>query len=228
MRRVAKQELLDEEHASPGEVAQALRSLRWVNRLFGGNRMHRRLLACVAKQAGQRDLHILEAACGHATALQSAALRLLPAVPGLRLTLLDRSAGHFPPVEHWDSRLPAPKALFADALSIPLPDNSVDVVSSCLFLHHLSQRQAEDFLRESLRVSRVAVVINDLERHPVHFGLAKLFSQVDPSRLSRHDGPVSVRQAYTAAELGLIVLATGRRFYFTRGYLFRLGAIVWK
>jgi len=190
--------------------------------------MHVRLLARAAEKAGKRDLHILEAACGHATGLQRAALRLLPSVPGLKLTLLDRGALHFPPRAQWDRRLPAPKTLVADALQVPLPDNSVDVISCCLFVHHLQPSEVAEFLRESLRLARVAVVINDLERSPAHFALAKLFSFVDPSRLSRHDGPVSVRQAYTVAELTAMLHASGHRFEITHGYLFRLGAILWK
>jgi hypothetical protein len=228
MRRVLHHELLDDENASPREVASALRSLRWVNRLFGGNRMHRHLLSRVATAAGKRDLHILEVACGHATALQSAALRLFPQIPGLRLTLLDRSAQHFPSVAQWKSGLPRPAHITADALGVPLPDNSVDVVSCCLFLHHLSVEEAHMFLRESLRLARCAVVINDLERTPLHHALAKLFSLVDPSQLSRHDGPVSVAQAFALAELGDLLRASGHRFELARGYLFRLGAILWK
>jgi len=228
MRRVAKRELLDDDSASPREVASALRSLRWVNRLFGGDRMHVWLLTRAAEKSGKRDLHILEVACGHATGLQRAAVRLLPSAPGLKLTLLERNASHFPPPSQWDWRLPAPKTLVADALEVPLPDNSVDIVSCCLFLHHLSAAEPGKFLREALRLARVAVVINDLERTRTHFLLAKCFSLVDPSRLSRHDGPASVRQAYTAGELYDLRRKTGCRYEIQRGYLFRLGAILWK
>lgn len=202
--------------------------MAWVNRLFGGSRMHARLLRRVAQKAAKHDLHILEVACGHATALQFAGVRLLPSTSGLRLTLLDRSALHFPSVGQWNRKLPQPTRLTADALTVPLADNSVDVVSCCLFLHHLAPPEVAEFLAESLRLARVAVVINDLERSRMHFALAKLFSFVDPSLLSRHDGPVSVRQAYTAAELEPMLRTTGHRFELMRGYLFRLGAILWK
>jgi hypothetical protein len=79
-----------------------------------------------------------------------------------------------------------------------------------------------------LRVARIAVVVNDLERGRLHYLLARLASLVDPSRISRHDGPASVRQAYTADELRGLLRHTGCRFELPRGFLFRIGAVVWK
>jgi ubiquinone/menaquinone biosynthesis C-methylase UbiE len=221
-------ELLSPESGSAQEVANALRSLRWVNQLFGGSRMHTALLTHVARTVSRPDFHILEVAAGHASALQAAALKLLPIKPQLRITLLDKSAQAFPSRNRWLSHLPVPDTLVADALRVPLPDSSVDVVSSSLFLHQLNLREAAYFLKESLRVARVAVVINDLERSMTHFALARLLALVDPSRLSRRGGPASVRQAYTLPELKILLQTTGHSYEVRQGYLFRLGAILWK
>jgi ubiquinone/menaquinone biosynthesis C-methylase UbiE len=228
--RVTEDEWLDADLGSPAEIASALRSLRWVNRLFGGNRMHRRLLLRSASGVSRNgDLQLMEVASGRADVLQAAVRHLLWPKERLHITLLDRSAQHLPTAdEGWGSSLPRPERLTADALDIPLPDNSVDIVSNCLFLHHLSEAGVAEYLREALRVARVAVVVNDLERHWLHYRLACLMSVADPSRLSRHDGPVSVRQAYTRDELAEFATAMGHRFELYRGYLFRLGLIVWK
>jgi ubiquinone/menaquinone biosynthesis C-methylase UbiE len=228
MERVLQAELLDADQGSPREIHAALRSINFVNRLFGGNRMHTRLLVEVARRASTPGLQILEVASGQAAVLQHAALRLINISPQLQITLLDRSPLHLPSPQQWSSRLPQPRKIIADALAVPLPDNSVDIVSCCLFLHHLPEPEAAQFLAESLRLARVAVVINDLERTRLHFWLARLFSLADPSPLSRHDGPVSVRQAYTRSELDRLLQQTGHRYGIRRGFLFRLGAILWK
>ncbi len=110
---------------------------------------------------------------------------------------------------------------------MPPPDKSVDIISNCLFFHHLDEAQAARYLREALRVARVAVIVNDLERNWLHYRLARLMSLVDPSRLSKHDGPVSVRRAYTADEVAALARQTGHRFEIVRGYLFRFGLILW-
>jgi ubiquinone/menaquinone biosynthesis C-methylase UbiE len=146
----------------------------------------------------------------------------------LEISLLDRCAKHLPQRHNWHKALHLPTLLTGDALELDLADNSVDVVSCCLFLHHLSVDEARAFLREALRVSRVAVLINDVERKRVNYYLSQLQTLVDPSRLSRHDGPASVQQAYTYAEMRNLLQETHCNFELQRGYLYRLGAIAWK
>jgi hypothetical protein len=221
--RKAAEEWLDEDRGSAREVASALRSLRFVNRWFGGNRVHAQLLR---RAAGSRaSVEVLEVAAGRATVLAAAAEALWRDGVTVHATLLDRQASHLP--RAWPAQLPAPRLLEGDALRLPLPDRSVDIVSCCLFLHHLAPEQAALFLREALRVSRIAVVINDLERTRTHYALARGFALLDPSRLSRHDGPVSVRQSYSAAELRAMLAAGGCRWELRRRFLYRHAAIVW-
>ena len=216
-------EWLDEDLGSPAEVESALRSIGFVNRRFGGERVHRLLLA--EASAGRRELEVLEVAAGRATSLASAGLWLGQRGVTLRATLLDRRTSHLP--DGWPQSLPAPRLVEGDALNIPLADRSVDVVSCCLFLHHLGPAEAAVFLKEAVRVARVAVVVNDLERTRVHYGLARFFALFDRSRISRHDGPVSVRQAYSAGELRAMLAAAGGQAVVRRRFLFRLAGIVW-
>ncbi|MGO8720575.1 MAG: methyltransferase domain-containing protein [Acidobacteriaceae bacterium] len=228
MERVQKQELLDCDEWSCAEVACALEAIRRVNRLYGGHKMHKQLFQRVCSQFNGKKLQVLEVASGYADVLQAASLMLKKQNISLEISLLDRCAQHLPQPHNWHKDLRPPTLMTGDALAIPLADNSVDVVSCCLFLHHLSIDQARAFLREALRVSRVAVLINDVERKRVNYFLSHLQTLVDPSRLSRHDGPTSVRQAYTYAEMQDLLRETCCRYELERGYLYRLGAIVWK
>ena len=226
MQRLVDEEWLDFDQGTPAEISSALRSVSLVNRLFGGDRLHARLLQAALAHIPPRETapHILEVACGHADVLQAALLRL--AVPA-QVTLLDRSAQHLPSRDEWPRSLQPPNFLVGDAIEIPLPDQSVDIVACCLFLHHLEPPQVACFLTDASRVARVAVVINDLERTYLHHALAQLFSGMDRSRISRHDGPVSVRRAYTHRELTRMLANTGHAFRLERSYLYRLGAILW-
>ena len=56
-------------------------------------------------------------------------------------------------------------------------------------------------MNEGLRVCRVAVLINDLVRDGLHLSLVYAGLPLYRSRLTRHDAPASVRQAYTPAEM---------------------------
>jgi SAM-dependent methyltransferase len=225
MERVVESEWLDSDLGTPREIDSALRSVTLANRRFGGVRLHARLLQrALARVSGQTRAHILEVASGRADVLQAALLRLGGAVD---VTLLDRSAVHLPDPHLWPEELPTPNVLAGDALNLPFPDSSVDIVSCCLFLHHLEPPQIMRYLAEAQRVARVAVVINDLERTAIHYRLAQLNRILDRSRISRHDGPVSVRRAYTRGELALMLTNTGRSFHLERAWLYRLGAVLW-
>jgi ubiquinone/menaquinone biosynthesis C-methylase UbiE len=228
MKRVIEEELLDRDQGTPEEIASSLKSLRHVNRWFGGNRTHTLLLLRVAGKMQCAEMHVLEVASGRADVLQAAAKALMRRGVALRMTLLDNSSQHLPSEDDWDRELPSPERIEGDALRIPVADGSVDVVSCCLFLHHLDEQQAALFLREALRVARIAVIVNDLERTRLHYVLARLHALTDASRISRHDGPVSVRRSYTYEELEGLLANSGCRLELRRRFLFRLGALIWK
>jgi ubiquinone/menaquinone biosynthesis C-methylase UbiE len=224
MQRIVEEEWLDRGDGTPQEIEAALRSIAHVNRRFGGERLHARLLARAVAQVPQGQCpHIMEVASGRGEVLRGALARLNVSAD---ITLLDRNQRHLPDSQTWPADL-TPRIVTGNALDLPFADASVDIVACCLFLHHLEPPEVMRFLAEAMRVARVAVVINDLERNAIHHRLAQLRSLVDPSRLSEHDGPVSVRRAYTCRELAGMLANTRRRFSIERAYLFRLGAIVW-
>jgi ubiquinone/menaquinone biosynthesis C-methylase UbiE len=225
MERIVDDEWLDTGSGTPQERDLALRSVSRINRRFGGVRLHARMLRrALARVPSGRQPHILEVGSGHAEVLARALLRLGIAP---QVALLDRMAVHLPDPSTWPPNLPPPAHFVGDALDLPFPDAGVDIVSCCLLAHHLEPPQILRFLSEALRVARIAVLINDLERGAVHYRLAQLNRLIDPSPISRHDGPVSVRRAYTFHELHTMLTHTGHRFSRERAYLFRLGAVVW-
>jgi ubiquinone/menaquinone biosynthesis C-methylase UbiE len=117
----------------------------------------------------------------------------------------------------------------ADALALPFPDASFDLVSCCLFAHHLEPNQLVQFVIESLRVCRAAVLINDLIRSPLHLMLVYAGFPLYRSRLTRHDAPASVRQAYIPEEMRTILgAARAAEIEVRRYYLYRMGVIVLK
>jgi ubiquinone/menaquinone biosynthesis C-methylase UbiE len=225
MHRIVEEEWLDQGDGTVQEIVASHRSIAIVNRRYGGDRLHARLLArAFTRVPAGKQARILEVASGQAEVLRRAIQQLSVSA---EVTLLDRDARHLPDPQTWPKKLPPPQIIVGNALQIPCPDASVDIVSCCLFLHHLEPPEAMRFLAEAQRVARVAVIINDLERSRVHHWLAQLYGLFDPSRLSAHDGPVSVRRAYTYRELAMMLARTGKNFSLERAYLFRLGALLW-
>jgi 2-polyprenyl-3-methyl-5-hydroxy-6-metoxy-1,4-benzoquinol methylase len=90
----------------------------------------------------------------------------------------------------------------ADGRRLPYPDASFDVGHASLVLHHLEEEDAVAFLRELRRVSRLGIVVNDLARRRLFWLGAWLVTHtLAASRYTRHDGPLSVRRAWTHGEM---------------------------
>jgi SAM-dependent methyltransferase len=98
----------------------------------------------------------------------------------------------------------------ADGRALPWPDGAFDVGHASLVIHHLGETDAVAFLRELRRVSRRGIVVNDLARSRLAWlGAMLLTHTLAASPYTRHDGPLSVRRAWTAAEMGALIGRAG-------------------
>jgi ubiquinone/menaquinone biosynthesis C-methylase UbiE len=215
-------ELLDTDSGSPAEVAASMLDLRWFNRWFGGIATSREMIAAVARKTGKDQFSVLEVAAGDGFVPRTLVENFESSGIHLDITLLDRAASHLP-------KNGAGSKIAGDALSLPFRDSAFDLVSSSLFVHHLSPDEAVQFAREALRVCRIAVLVNDLVRHPLHLAIAYTGVPLYRSRITRNDAPASVRQAYTVEEMRDFLRQAGAgQIEIDRHFLFRMGAIAWK
>jgi ubiquinone/menaquinone biosynthesis C-methylase UbiE len=228
MKRAVTAELLDTDSGSPAEVANSLADLRRINRWFGGITTTQAMIETVADRLDVKSLALLEVAAGSGDVPRIAAERLKARGIQLEITLLDRAASHLKTdaANNGHSRI---RSVVADAIALPFPDNSFDLVDCGLFAHHLSPEQVVQFVNEGLRVCRTAVLINDLVRSLLHLTFVYAGFPLYRSRLTRHDAPASVRQAYTVEEMrGLLKKTKAAKTEIQTRYLFRMGAIAWK
>ncbi len=219
MRRVVIPELLDRELWSSPELGTAFRDLRMINRWFGGVGTMVSMLERVARKAGARQLSMLDVGGAGGDLAREAAQRLRHLGVRLSLTVADRAASHL------DRRLPG---VAGEATALPFRDCSFDVVGCSLLAHHLDPEQVKRFASEALRVCRLAVLINDLRRSRVHLALVYAGLPLFRSRLTRNDGPASVRAAYTPEEIRQLLQDLPAPIEITNYYLYRMAVIAWK
>lgn len=221
MRRVVIPELLDSDSGTAREVAASLRDLRMFSRYFGGTSTTASLLRRVAQASGNRLLSVLDVAAGPGESVMGAARELAREGIRLRTTLIDRSASHLPRNGN--------TTIVGDALHLPFADESFDVATSSLFVHHLEPDEVVAYVNETLRVCRVAAVTNDLNRSSTHLGLVYAGMPLYRSRITRHDAVASVKRAYTAEEFrDMLGRSQAGRVDITHHYLYRIGVIAWK
>jgi SAM-dependent methyltransferase len=73
-----------------------------------------------------------------------------------------------------------------------------DVLTASLFCHHFADDELVALLRRWHRQAGLAVVINDLHRHPLaYYSIKYLTRLLGGSRLVQHDAPLSVARAFS-------------------------------
>jgi hypothetical protein len=223
MQRVDAPEILDSDACSPADVETSMQDLGRVNRWFGGIATTQKMVERVAQASGMKRFSMLEVAAGSGEVPEAVQQTMARRGITLDVTLLDRARSHLPGGNH---------SVVGDAFSLPFGDGAFDLVSCCLFAHHLDGDHLARFVREGLRVSRRALLINDLVRHPVHLALVYASYPIMRSRVAWLDGLTSVRRAYIPEEMRGLLASTfppeAVRVEISRNYLFRMGVIVWK
>jgi SAM-dependent methyltransferase len=107
-------------------------------------------------------------------------------------------------------RLEGVRTRLADVRSLPHADASVDVAHASLLMHHLDPTDAVRAFADLGRVTRRGVVINDLRRGRVALAMtAAPILAFARSPITRHDGLVSARRAYTLDELDDLAARAG-------------------
>jgi ubiquinone/menaquinone biosynthesis C-methylase UbiE len=190
---------MDDPEVSYGELETALRELGTINRWLGGHRTTRIGVARLTHHLPvDTVITVLDLGAGGTNL--SAILRPLHrrfAVTALdinpRIGEFAKQYGH------------ASEVVVGSAHALSYPDRSFDIVHASLFLHHCTDAEAKWLLQEAIRIARVGVVINELQRHFFALaGIALLTTLLGRSAIVRHDAPLSVRRGFTRRELAAL------------------------
>jgi len=212
-RETTRTEYLDRPGLAGPELAESLRDIARLNRL-GSTRS---LLVCAApffdrfaRQGDPGPLRVLDLGTGGAdipVALVNWARRRRRAVNVLGV---DVGAGVLACAAATTRGLPEVRLVAADALRPPIRAKGVDLALCSLTLHHLPEESVVALFRVMAEVSRLGFVVSDLHRSRLaHAAVWVATRAISRNRLTRHDGPLSARRAYTKHELEQLATAAG-------------------
>lgn len=226
MHRITSTELLDDDQGDPRDIQTSFDDLWRINRWLGGVSGSLRLFRRFFLQTGLHAVRILDIGAGDARMTEYLGRKLRRRYSAVQIVALDRRLSH---LRNWWPRDRKLLRVVADARHLPFSQDTFDVVTSNLFLHHFSGEAALALLRTSLATAREAVLINDLKRKRLPYWLVGHLPFVARSPITRSDGPASVRQAYTRRELQSLAAESeaARAEVFDLPF-FRLGLILWK
>jgi len=201
-------------------LAASLADIERLNAWFGGHRVTVRALARAARQVPrERRLTIVDVGGGRG----DLALRLVAWARrqrrAIRVIVLDRDATTTELARRHCANVPEIVVVRGDAAALPLREGSVDIALSVLTLHHLEPDAAAGMLAEMRATARLAVLVNDLLRTRAAWALVWLATRLFARHpISRHDGPLSVRRAYSTDELATLAGKAGMSDFEVRRY----------
>lgn len=198
-----------------------LRDLRRFNRWLGGSALSRSALIALATgfhrdpRVGhvdwrERPIRLLDIGTGSADIPK--ALVQWTAARGMRLEVeaIDERHEIVDVAREIVDGMASVSLEVAGGPPLPYADAAFDVAHMSLVAHHLEPDELEGLLVEMRRVSRVGVIVNDLERRRLFWLGAWLLSRsATRNRFTRHDAPLSVRRAYRAPELAQLAARAG-------------------
>lgn len=195
-------EMLDRP-APVADLTQCLADVARLNAMFGGTRLT--LLEVkwlIASVPAGRAVTVLDVGTGGGDIPRALVRWARRAGRSIRVFALDRDPQTLEIAARRLVAYPEIVLVQGDAVALPVRPASIDVVLSALTLHHLEPEQAVEHLAEMDAAARVGFVMNDLIRSRLAYAAVwvatRLFTR---NRMSRHDGPLSVRRAYAPAEV---------------------------
>jgi SAM-dependent methyltransferase len=193
-------EVMDQPGLDVAQHHEALRALGRINLLSNTASTLWPRLASLARRLG-RPVRVLDVATGGGDVPIRLALRAQHSGVPLRVEGCDFNPTAVAYAQQRAREAGADVHFFtADALADPLPEG-YDAVCCSLFLHHLDEEQAVNFLRRLGETAGHLVLVSDLERCWIGLLLAHLVGWVLTwSPVVRVDGPRSVEAAFTPAE----------------------------
>jgi SAM-dependent methyltransferase len=209
-REVSRTELMDRLDASPAELSRNLADIARLNRIGAARTIQRHVAPFLARLGAGETLRVLDVGTGAADIPLALARWARRQGHRVRIVALDvhpailryaaRAAGGAPEVH----------VVAGDALDPPIRPGSVDVALCSLVLHHLPEDAVVRMLGRLAELARLGFVVSDFRRGRFAWAAVWLVTHaVSRSRMTRHDGPLSVRRAYTPEELADLARRAG-------------------
>ena len=190
----------------PDDLAASLADIERLNTRFGGHWLTVREVARqVAHLPAAHRLVVLDVGGGRGDLALHLVAWARSTGRAIRVLVVDRDAGTAALARQHCAATPEITVLQGDAAALPVREAGVDVAVSVLTLHHLEPDAAAAMLAEMRTAARAALVVNDLLRNAVSWLLVRLATALFARHpFSRHDGPLSVRRAYSVDELSVL------------------------
>ena len=200
--RTDKEELMDDFSIGGDLLRDTLDKLENINRWLGGNLMTVRALKKVLKNhPKEQELTIADIGCGHGDILRDVAKFGRKNGYKMKLIGMDANPTAIAYANELSTEFSELSFKTEDIFSEEFKNRKFDVVLATLFLHHFKEEQLVSFLGNTLKQTKIAVVVNDLHRHKLAYYLFMLLSVFIKNNMIIEDGLTSVLRGFKRKDL---------------------------
>ena len=200
--RTDKEELMDDFSIGGDLLRDTLDKLENINRWLGGNLMTVKALKKVLKNhPKEQELIIADIGCGHGDILRDVAKFGRKNGYKMKLIGMDANPTAIAYADELSTEFPELSFKTEDIFSEAFKNRKFDVVLATLFLHHFKEAQLTSFLGNTLKQTKIGIVVNDLHRHKLAYYLFMLLSVFIKNNMIIEDGLTSVLRGFKRNEL---------------------------
>ncbi|UOQ65955.1 methyltransferase domain-containing protein [Hymenobacter volaticus] len=229
-RRATEEELMDDHSLATDALRQNLDELETINTWLGGYAPVLNALERLRPQfpAG-RPLRLADLGSGGGDTLRHMARwarrRKIP------VELIGIDANAFMLDYAADKAREFPEISFQqyDIFSPAFQQQSFDLITCSLFLHHFPDEALTQLLAQCRAQATIGVIINDLHRHPLAYYSIKWITRLfGGSHLVQNDAPLSVARSFSRQDWQRLLQQAGIKRYSLRWrWAFRWQVVIW-
>jgi len=203
--RTDKEELMDDFSIGGDLLRDTLDKLENINRWLGGNKVTVNGLQSILKNhPKEQEITIVDIGCGHGDILRDVAKFGRKHNYTFKLLGVDANSTAIEYANELSKDYPELRFITEDIFSDGFKKRKFDVVLATLFLHHFKEEQLVSFLKNTLKQTKIGIVVNDLHRHKLAYYLFMLLSIFINNKMIIEDGLTSVLRGFKRNDLQTI------------------------
>lgn len=200
--RNTEMELMDNPNLGIHELKKVFKDINRVNAMLGGNAISIQSLWKLIQNSSKKSYTILDMGCGDGYMLRKAALFLRKRHIDVQLIGMDLREDILTIARTASKDFPEISYIKQDVLALNPDEFQCDILLCTLTMHHFNNEEIVVFLNKFISISKIGVVINDLQRSKIACYLFKIFRFIFlKTTIAKKDGLTSIQSGFLKSEL---------------------------
>ena len=200
-KRSEEKELMDDLNCSGGELHQTLRELKTINRWLGGNYVTTSGLEKIFRNYPQDSYAVADIGCGGGDMIRVMDDWAKNQGKTVDFTGIDANRNIIELAAVRLADLPKVTWRVQNVFETGFSTEKVDISTCTLFTHHFTDSELVELLKFLREKSRLGIVINDLNRHPLaYYSIKWLTGIFSKSKMVQNDACLSVLRSFSRSD----------------------------